>query len=80
MPIKLVVVNENILGFIFPDSNNVSILHASILKGCLTHSDNDGFFMLNKNDVVRLATKKDFEDFRVQFANVYDTEEYEYCA
>jgi hypothetical protein len=62
--IKIVVINENCLGYILPEiPNKVQILHASILKGGNYY---DGVStMINKS--VRLAKKEDFDIYRVQY-------------
>lgn len=77
--IKLVVLNENILGYITPEQPNyVSVLHASILKGA-TYPNHCGPYLLGSSDKTRLASEKDFNDFRVSFQG-YDnlTEIYEF--
>lgn len=67
--IKLVVVNEHTLGYIDPymneDGSRFNILHASILKGS-TLRDGDLYF-LSASDDVRLASAKDFEEYRISF-------------
>lgn len=63
-PCKAVVVNENVLGFFvekYPEY--VYILSASIIKGAFR--GNGHSLYLWKEDNVRPATEKDFEDFRV---------------
>jgi len=80
--IKLVVVNEHTLGFIFPPSayNNrlgltfVNILHASILKGAVNTARP---ILIGSTDKVRLASENDFNNFRVCF-NGYNSKEYLY--
>ncbi|MSW53420.1 MAG: hypothetical protein F2817_21340 [Actinobacteria bacterium] len=68
--IKLVVVDEHTLGFIFPQSYYdkpsglvyVNILHASVLKGAVNTADP---ILIGSTNKVRLASEKDFDDFRV---------------
>ena len=61
--IKLVVLNNHTLGYILPElPNNVQILHASVLRGAVNcgHS-----VLIKKSDYVKLASEKDFDEFRV---------------
>ncbi len=75
--IKLVVANENTLGYIQPETpNSLSILHASILKGS-TFSNTSGSVNLPKNH--RLATEKDFENFNVFMGSFKNSELYEFA-
>lgn len=77
--IKLIVVNEHTLGYVFPETPNFySILHSSILKGAIFEL-NPSCKLMNKNDKIRLATEKDFDDFRVSSIGFTDNpKEYEY--
>jgi hypothetical protein len=75
--IKLVVIDNHTLGFIFPGSRVASILHASVLRG----ATNYGLLaapICHKGKEVRLATEKDFDDFRVVFGQFANEQEYEY--
>lgn len=76
---KLVVFKEHTLGYILPElPDYVQILHASILKGATfrMHPDSD---VVNKHSDVRLATEKDFDEFRCQFSEAYrDENKYEH--
>jgi len=77
MKTKLVVVNENTLGYILPElPNYISILHTSILRGS-SISGRDSIF-INSGDRVRLATKEDFDLYRVDFTGYDNPNEYEY--
>jgi len=61
--IKLVVFNEHTLGYILPEQpERVCILHTSILKGSYL-SDRSVIYV--SDGTVRLASEKDFNDFRV---------------
>jgi hypothetical protein len=75
--IKLVVVNEHTLAFITPELPTFGqILHASILKGatfCL-HPDR----IYTDGASVRLASEKDFNDFRVCFNGFNNDKVYEF--
>lgn len=62
---KLVVVNENMLGYIIPElPNYVGILRSSILRGA-TYPENTGPYLLGSSDKTRLASEKDFDVYRV---------------
>lgn len=75
--IKLVVVNEHTLGYIDPRTpNTFNILHASVLKG--SSYQNLSAPSIPKNGKIRLATPKDFDDFRVDFTGYDNEEEYIY--
>lgn len=82
--IKLVVLNEHTLGFIFPQSyyekplglTHVNILHASVLKGAIQTLNP---VLLGSTDNVRLASEKDFDSFRVYFGSFANEQEYEYA-
>lgn len=76
--IKLVVVNENTLGYIIPEiPNQYSILHASILRGAIFEV-NPSSKLINKSDKIRLASREDFEDYDVYFKGYNNPEIYEY--
>jgi hypothetical protein len=75
--VKLVVYQEHTLGYITPElPNYVQILHSSVLRGSPKKSDNFGSFMADGS--VRLATEKDFDDYRCYFSDRYRTDEFEY--
>lgn len=62
---RLVVVNENTLGYIQDETPDyLCILHASILRGSRFQNLN-GPMSLSKKDVIRDATLKDFDNFNV---------------
>lgn len=75
--IKLVVVNENTIGYINPKNPNcLCILHASILKGSIWN-DNLNSVILSKKDKIRLASKKDFDEYNISMEG-YNEKEYEF--
>lgn len=75
--IKLVVMNEHTLGYIFPEQPKyLHILHASILKGSTFPNDGQSVY-IGRGATIRLASEQDFNDFRVVM-NGYKSDEYEY--
>lgn len=65
--VKYVVYNENTLGYMFTDdagNKRLGTLHASILKGATHNSLSDPLYLTDK-DMIRRATLKDFEAYRV---------------
>jgi len=72
----LVVVDEHTLGYIFPQSFNVGILHTSVLKGSYLNAFSSHIDYRYHN--VRLATEEDFNDYRCVFGSFKNREEYEY--
>lgn len=73
---KLVVFNEHTLGFITPEQPEiVQQLHTSILKGS-RYSENSTIYV--NDGTVRLASEKDFEDYRVYFGGFNNPAEYEF--
>lgn len=77
--IKLVVVEECVLGYIFPEyPDTAHILHSSILKGANAYPSDGSIHIAHKE--VRTANEKDFDDFRVCF-NGYknNPQEYEFA-
>ena len=76
---KLVVVDEHTLGYIDPEQPDYAgVLHASILKGatfCVPASIEP---ILIKHKKVRLASAKDFNDFRVSFKGFDNEQLYEF--
>ena len=75
--IHLVVLNEHTLGYIFPEiPTSVQILHTSPLKGSPTTSNLTSSFPVSDN--IRLASEKDFDDYRVHFGSYGNSEIYQY--
>jgi len=75
--IKLVVFNEHTLGYIIPEiPNYIQPLRASILKGAPFETIETSK-CIAKSDKIRLASAKDFDDFRCSFFG-YTEEEYEF--
>ena len=63
--IKLVVYNEYALGYIMPEQpDKVCTLVDRITLGAPFRTMNEPYF-IGKNDTVRLASRKDFDTFRV---------------
>ena len=76
--IKLVVINEHTLGYIQPETPTMyCTFRASLLKGA-TFEMNPGPKSILPSDNVRLATPKDFADYRVSFKGYEGNDEYEY--
>ena len=72
--IKIVVLDENVLGYIFPELPNfVSVLKSSILKGS-SFPDFANIPIGKGSHFVRLATENDFEEFKV--CNGYKNDRY----
>jgi hypothetical protein len=75
---KLIVVEENTLGYILPQlPNTLCILHASILKGSryVSYSNIESFILPKE---YRLATAADFEEFNQCFNGFMNPDQYEY--
>lgn len=67
---KLVVVNEDTLGYIMPHAPNMlNVYRAKVTGGKSSRFFSYGceHFMLNSSDVVRLANEKDFDFYRCSF-------------
>ena len=78
--IKLVVYNENTLGYILPElPTSCQILSASVIKGA-TSGINQGYMPIRHNDTVRLATRADFKEYRVEFESYAKSGEYDYLS
>ena len=74
--VKLVVVNENILGYIEPETpQSISILHGSILRGA---NRTEGNISLYGQEIVRLATEQDFINFNVSIEGYKNNPQYTY--
>ena len=75
--IKLIVVNENTLGYIDPrQPDTYGIIHASILRGAV--STRPTSMPISRLDKIRLATEQDFEDYRCCFVGYAESGRYEY--
>lgn len=75
--IKLVVLEEHTLGYILPGyPDYVCILHTSILRGS-PYSPHGGAISV-KGKKIRLASAKDFDEYRCVFKGFDNPEEYEY--
>lgn len=78
--IKLIVADEHTLGYIAPNSNDVGVLQASVLRGATSSCPLSSLnpmptYMFKK---IRLANKQDFDNFRVCFNGYNNEKEYEY--
>lgn len=74
-PILLVVADENILGYIYQNHpENLNILHGSILRGATVYNG----FTYTRGRSIRLASEKDFDDFRVCFDGYKNNPDYQY--
>jgi hypothetical protein len=77
--IKLVVMNEHTLGYVFPEQPKyLHTLHSSILKGSTYPNDGQSIY-IGTSDKIRLASLVDFNEFRVSMKGYNDTE-YEFIA
>lgn len=78
--IKLVVFEGFILGYILPElPNYVQVIHESVLKGgCRASTQFRSNVLINSKSNVRLASKEDFDDFRVMFDGYEKDKNYEY--
>lgn len=75
---KLVVLNEHTLGYIVPNlPQYIHPLSISIRKGAPFETYPSSKW-ISKNDKIRLASAKDFEDFRCSFEG-YSEKEYEFA-
>ena len=73
---KLVVFNEHTLGYIIPEQPyRVHILHTSILRGSY-YTDRSVIYV--NDGTIRLASKQDFDNFRVCFNGFNNPELYEF--
>lgn len=69
--VKLIVIEEHTLGYT-ADDIFAWIFRASIIKGS---TFNQWDSILLKNKTFRLATKKDFDDYNISFADAYENED-----
>lgn len=73
---KLVVYREHTLGYIQPQMpNQVNIIRGNVLKGGDKHF---GYYPFLKDGDYRLATEKDFQDFKVVFKGYKNDSSYIY--
>ena len=76
--IRLVVYNENALGYIMPQQpDKVCTLADRTTLGAPFRTMLEPYF-IGKNDTVRLAGRKDFDTFRLSFEGYDNTQMYEY--
>ena len=77
--IKLVVIDEHTLGYLYADRvqeyPEAYILHTSILRGSYLNQYNP---VLLAGRTVRLASEKDFNDYRVSFEGYAEDNIFEY--
>jgi hypothetical protein len=73
---KIIVLDEHTLGLIKPFSNYVEILHTSILRG--SHYNQFNPILINPNHVIRLASEKDFDEYRVSMVGFDNKNEFEF--
>ena len=73
---KLVVFNEHTLGYILPQlPERVQILHTSILRGSY-YTDRSVIYV--SDGVVRPASEKDFDAYRVHFGGFNNSDKYDF--
>ena len=75
--IQIVVLNEHTLGYRNAGDNFICILKSLTLKGA-NFNESDGRKYLNAGDTVRLATPKDFEEFRISMDGYKQDPRYEF--
>lgn len=79
--IKLVVIDNHTLGCIDPNSDYATVLHTSILRGS-NHGSASPITAISpmfiKGKEIRLASKQDFEEFRVSMNYFDNPNEYEF--
>lgn len=76
--IKLVVINNCMLGTIYPETpNSAGILAASVIRGAVCASQAIEPKAVHPSEY-RLASAKDFDEFRVSFVGFDNEAEYEY--
>ena len=73
---KLIVVDECMLCSAMPGSTTASVLHASVLKGSDSYAHMRTVHVHEGNH--RLASEKDFDDFRVCFNGFNNPSKYEF--
>jgi len=65
--IRFFVLNNNILGYMCQDNKRFfGILHSSVLRGATIPTE-QGWIYVPEKPVLRSATIKDFNDFRVSY-------------
>lgn len=76
---KLVVINNCMLGCIHPETpNSAEILAASVIRGAVCASQAIEPKAVHPSEY-RLATEKDFDEFRVSFKGFENEQEYEFA-
>ena len=74
----MVVYNEYALGYIMPQQpQTVYTLSDSVLRGAPFRVMTEPYY-IGSNDTVRLASRKDFDTFRVLFDGYDNPQEYEF--
>lgn len=80
MRTKLVVIDSHTLGYITPNNNVFAgVLHASVLKGASSSCPLSSMCPVStRGRHIRLASEKDFNEFRVSFEGFNNEKEYEF--
>ncbi len=81
MRIKLIVIDNHTLAYLAPNNNYAYPLASSVIKGSARScplSAMDSIYLTELNKT-RLASAKDFDEFRVSFKGYDNKKEYEYA-